>query len=388
MNQSLRFKFICAYFILGITSVYAQPFSIGHVTVSFTDPSRDNRTINTEIYYPADSNGDNVPVAGSEAFPVAAFGHGFVMGVDAYENIWSMLVPQGFIVALPTTEGGILPNHENFGKDLAFVIEQMEFLGSAPSSLFSGKVSDQSVVMGHSMGGGASFLAMQYSSAIDAIATLAPANTNPSSIDAASGISKPALVFAGANDCVTPPPQHQLPMYSNLQSECKTYISITGGSHCQMADSNFLCNLGEITCSPDAEIAREEQHATIENYLVDWLKSTLKDDCDAGALFDERILTDGDITYQTNCVLCEPLQTGEFSTEIAVIPNPFRNELQFRIATVDSCEFVLYDLHGRVVLSQIVSDGSEVNTTFLPSGFYTYLLASADEVRTGKLVKY
>ncbi|MBL0097389.1 MAG: hypothetical protein IPP46_13585 [Bacteroidetes bacterium] len=90
----------CSHFL------QAQPFAIGNTTVTFTDPSSGNRAIETDIYYPAVSPGSNSAVAGSngEKFPVIVFGHGFVMTVSAYQNIWSALVP-GRIYCCPTQNG-------------------------------------------------------------------------------------------------------------------------------------------------------------------------------------------------------------------------------------------------------------------------------------------
>ena len=108
--------------------------------------------------------------------------------------------------------------------------------------------------MGHSMGGGASFLAAQLNSNIKTLVNFAPAETNPSAITAAASITIPSLIFAGVNDCVTPQNTNQIPMYNGLGSSCKTLISIIGASHCQMSNSNSLCNFGELTCTPTATI--------------------------------------------------------------------------------------------------------------------------------------
>ena len=82
------------YFLFVWISVSAQPFAIGSTAITFTDVTRNNRSVGTQIYYPAVSAGTDTPVA-SGSFPVIAFGHGFVMNVGAYQNIWELLVPQG-----------------------------------------------------------------------------------------------------------------------------------------------------------------------------------------------------------------------------------------------------------------------------------------------------
>ncbi len=127
--------------------------------------------------------------------------------------------------------------------------------------------------MGHSMGGGAAFLAAANNPQITTLITFAPAETNPSAIVAAAQCDASAVVFAGSNDCVTPPGQNQTPMFDALPDGKKTFISINGGGHCFFAEYNFYCAFGENTCSPSPTITREEQHQiTLSLLLCVWRK--------------------------------------------------------------------------------------------------------------------
>lgn len=302
MMKSFKFLVLVLLVAIGSKST-AQPYAIGSTTITFIDPSRSNRAIETDIYYPAVSAGSNTAVAGSsgDRFPVVAFGHGFVMTVDVYQNIWSALVPNGYIVALPKTEGGFLPNHTNFGRDLAFVVSALQDAGSATGNLFYKKVAKTSAVMGHSMGGGAATLAVQYNPDITALAGLAPAETNPSASATAQGVNIPSLIFAGGNDCVTPAAQHSLLIYNNLSSGCKTYVNIIGGSHCQFANSNFNCSFGELTCSPSASISRATQQAKVNQYLLPWLDFRLKGDCQDWYALQADLSSDAAVTTFQTC---------------------------------------------------------------------------------------
>src|SRR5690242_57008 len=100
----MKINFILLSAALLCSNLFAQPFQIGHTTITLIDSTRNNRAIPTEVYYPADVAGNNVPVtlATGDKFPVISFGHGFVMTWDAYQNIWDALVPEGFIIAFPT----------------------------------------------------------------------------------------------------------------------------------------------------------------------------------------------------------------------------------------------------------------------------------------------
>ena len=82
------------------SNIFAQTYNIGHTSNVFYDNIR-NRNIPTEIYYPADSNGNDLPLS-SGNFPILVFGHGFLISWDTYENFWSALVPEGYILCFPT----------------------------------------------------------------------------------------------------------------------------------------------------------------------------------------------------------------------------------------------------------------------------------------------
>jgi hypothetical protein len=297
-----KYLLLLATFAMSLHAV-AQPYAIGSTTITFIDPSRSNRAIETDVYYPALAAGSNAAIAGvaGDRFPVVAFGHGFVMTVGAYQNIWSSLVPNGYIVALPKTEGSFLPSHTNFGRDLAFVISALQEAGSTNGNFFFKKVAKTSAVMGHSMGGGAATLAVQYNPAITALAGLAPAETNPSASAAAQGVTIPSLIFAGGNDCVTPAAQHSQLIYDNLSSACKTYINIIGGSHCQFANSNFNCSFGELTCSPSAAISRAVQQAKVNQYLLPWFDFRLKGDCQDWYSLQGDLSADASVTFSQTC---------------------------------------------------------------------------------------
>ncbi len=303
-------KTIRLFLILMLTGyqISAQPFSIGSATITFTDPSRSNRAIETDIYYPATTTGTNAPVASGQ-FPVIAFGHGFVMTVAAYQNIWTALVPQGYIVALPKTEGSLSPSHTNFARDLAFVVNALQQAGTTGGNLFNGKISATSAVMGHSMGGGAAMLSVQYNASITAVAGLAPAETNPAASGAAQQVNLPALILAGGNDCVTPAVQHSRLIYDNINSGCKWYLSINGGSHCQFANQNFNCSFGEATCSPSPSISRATQQAIAVEYLLPWLNFELKGICSPWVNKQSTIAADNRLTPASACTqasICPP----------------------------------------------------------------------------------
>ncbi len=381
----------------------ATAWEIGHRFITWTDPDRGNRQIGTHVYYPADTPGDNVPVGGGGEFrfPVAVFGHGYLMVYSAYENIWTSLVPQGYIVALPTTEGNLFPSHQNFGLDISFLADAIRADGADPASPFFGAVAQTAAVMGHSMGGGASILAASQNPTITAVANLAAADTNPSAIDAAANVTAEALMFAGSLDCVTPPQNHQIPIYTNLESECRTLITLTGASHCQFAEYNFYCSLGEGGCD-DPTITRTQQHATVDHFLLPWLDAVLKDDLAAWDLFQQRLEESTQVTYEQDCPppASAPALADRIAGGVAAYPNPFRetSTIRFTTAAGGPVRLEIFDASGRLVrglpawpapsgMGEIVWDGRQESGREAPAGVYFLRLVAPEGRSSGTIIR-
>jgi pimeloyl-ACP methyl ester carboxylesterase len=332
MQSRSRYHAATVLALLAALAPVALAYEIGHTSATYIDPARENRQVGVEIYYPATVAGDDVPVAPPPAggFPPIAFGHGYMMAYDDYDYVWTALVPAGFILALPRTEGGLFPSHDAFGKDLAFLVRKIQQEGENPASAFYGAVATTCAVMGHSMGGGASVLAAAEDPAITALANLAAAETSPSAIVAAAGITAPVLMFAGSNDCVAPPSQHQIPIYQALGSDCKALVTITGASHCQFAEYDYLCGLGEGGCSPPG-LTREAQHAIVVRLLRPWLDFVLREDGSAWAEYQARLAEAEGFTFVQDCdavtVEEEPARrdatSGADLRLAGVKPNPF-----------------------------------------------------------------
>ena len=367
----MKINFLSLLFCLSLVQMSWAQFPIGRRTVTFTDPSRANRSISAEVCYPATSAGSNANFANGQ-FPLVVFGHGFVMTYTAYDVVWQALVPEGYIVVLPTTEGSFSPSHGNFGQDIAFLVNAFRNENTNSSSVYFGKLSGSTAVMGHSMGGGAAFLAAQQDPTITAFATLAAAETNPSAINAAKNISMPALVFSGGDDCVTPPANHQIPMYDSLASNCKTFISIIDGSHCQFASNNFNCNLGEGTCNPVPAITRAAQQSTTFSLLLPWLNFYLKNNSGSGVQFQNSLANPVGFSSQQNCSLTQTtaLETLQ-KEEIHLYPNPATKHIRLQLGTDSAENIQISSMDGKVLISQSnYSNNEEISVAQLPVGIY------------------
>lgn len=296
-------------------SLSAQTYNVGQTTITFNDPSRSGgfgsgggpgRQIQTEIYYPENASGNFA----NGQFPLIVFGHGFAMAWDAYSNIWNDLVSKGYIMAFPRTEGSLIPapSHNNFALDLVLVEQAMQNFNTNNSSLFFNKLNGNSAIMGHSMGGGATFLAASLSNSLSlkTVIGLAPAETTPSAITAASNIYLDALILSGSSDNVTPPSSNHQPIYNNLQSYCKTFLSITNGSHCFFANGNFNCDFGEGASGGPGSLSRTAQQDITSDYVTLWLDFKLKGNCDSWNYFMDSLAVSTRVVEQQSCGIQPP----------------------------------------------------------------------------------
>lgn len=347
-------------------SLFAQ-FSVGTTTITFNDPGRTGgfgsgggpgRQIQTEIYYPAASAGTNVPLASGD-FPVIVFGHGFAMAWDSYDNFWTRYAAQGYILAFPRTEGNLSPSHNDFGLDLKLVAERMNVLNTELSSLFYDKLNGKTAIMGHSMGGGSTYLAAANNSAITTVVTFAGAETNPSAIAAAANVTVPAVVMYGSKDGVTPPAEHSIPIYNALGSARKTLVNIVDGNHCRFANSNLNCEGAELLVSPSGAITRANHHLRMFTVLDPWLAYMLKGDCAAyGTFLNVITATPATIASQTTCV---PNPEASISYDGGVLSGN------------------LTDASGQWQLNGTAINGA-INQTHVPleSGNYTWVVTFSD----------
>ncbi len=385
---------------LTISTTLSAQFEIGHTSITFTDPARNNRPIQTEIYYPSNVAGNDVPLAAGQ-FPVIQFGHGFVMVWSAYEHFWETYVPQGFILCFPKTEGSFAPVHTDFAKDLAFLCTAMETEKVTANSLFFQHIQSRYCVMGHSMGGGCTVLAYQYNpDLIQCVATFAAANTNPSAIAVAPEVSIPSLTFAGSYDCIAPPAQQAQLIFEALDTaSCKIYVNITGGSHCQFADANTNCNLGEALsgCS-SPPISASAQQDLVNGILLPWLNVYLKEAPGFLAPLLDTLAAENGFSALNNCKNATGVDAViNNGLGFRILTNPLMKE-ELTVQFLDSdpntlVDFQIYDVSGRLLASfPQVTIGSEstlhLSTEGLRPGMY-YLLALDKAGRGGarKFVK-
>jgi hypothetical protein len=366
--------------------VDAQVYSIGHVTMTFHDPTRTGgfgssegpgRQIQSEVYYPANLTGEDVSVA-SGKFSLVIFGHGYLMPWDVYRNIWESLVPLGYIIVFPRTESDMSPNHNDFAEDLSHCWRSMMEAGSGEDGLFKEKLSGKAAFIGHSMGGGAAVLAASNSESVTTVVAMAPLETNPSAVNAAVNLGCPALILSGSSDKVTVPEIHHHPIYHALPSVCKYFISISGGAHCYFANASWSCDLGEILVSTSIRITRSEQQEIVNEYLIQWLNQYLLEDEQAGMDFRGLLASDSRITYMEACSLSTMPLLSSGKHLVHIFPNPTRHRLFIHNNTGNKfLSYQLSDLSGRIFLQGVSTQELNVlETSDLSVGLYVLNLRS------------
>jgi dienelactone hydrolase len=218
--------------LLIIITYTLSAYEIENFTTTFVDENRDNREIETLIYYPS--------IDSSQTFPVIVFGHGWLMSYSNYDYLINELVATGSIMAFPRTEEGFFPDHEDFGLDLAFIVDRISEENHNNESNLFGLINEKKIVMGHSMGGACTILAAKENQTIDAVINFAAAETDPSAIDAAENVLCPTLIFSGEDDNIASPESNQLPMYENIASETKYFLNILDEGHMGITSNSSI----------------------------------------------------------------------------------------------------------------------------------------------------
>lgn len=369
------------FFAIALFSAAQLP--IGHRQVDFVDASR-SRTISCEIYYPGATAGENVACAVG-TFPIIVFGHGYSMGVDAYTNFSDFLVPEGYIFVLPATETGLSPDHEEFGLDLKFINSEIKSEATTNASFFLyNHFNGNTALSGHSMGGGASFLAAAGNTNITTLFHFAAAETTPSAIAAAANISVPVLIFQGENDGVAPPADHQIPMYNALTTGCRYKINILGGGHCYFANSNIACSTAEFFTSPQPTISREEQHETQFDMLLPYLEWQLKENASMASVFEDSIQNSSKVS---SVFLCPMAGMDEVNAIVDVFPNPATSHITIESNAAGTKTVSLIAVDGRKIVSEAFSSTAiTLNCENLAEGIYVLVIESDKNTCSKKIL--
>ncbi|MGB1480447.1 MAG: serine aminopeptidase domain-containing protein [Flavobacteriales bacterium] len=329
MSNYARFKggvWALATTMLCSLTGQSQITQFTHVLV---DADRGDREIPVEFWHDASLTS---PAA------LAVIAHGFAMTPADYDDLSEHLVEAGYVIGRLDTETGFAPSHLDFALDMVYVVEH----AAEEVEALSGLLNDAQALVGHSMGGGAAWLAAaELGSTLEALVGLAPAETTPSAQAAGQDVEAASLVVSGTSDAITPQATQHIPLYESLTgSTCRAFVSLIEGGHCGFADAGTLCDFGEITF---AGMTREEQQELSFAAVADFLSCHLDSDAQGMANLEETANQNGNVELT---LACDWTGLAEVSEVGVVAPNPASSWVRVPQLGLDGGWRAL-DLHGR-----------------------------------------
>ncbi len=246
----------------------AGRLKVGQTTVTATDTSR-NRTLTTEIWYPARTAGrDTTPLP--HAYPLVLMAHGLCGSRLNYQYLTTHLASWGFVVGAADfphdNEADCSdPVADELGPDLSFVCRTLHDT-SGPLSKYAQHVRGlATALVGHSLGGFAVVAAAKLDPSFTAVVGLAPAEL---AADPSLRMlpQRPAwMVMGGTADTTVNFVQFTTPFFDGLPAP-SFLVRIAGGTHDGFRDS-------DPDLTPDALVRQQtvvKRYATalIERYLV------------------------------------------------------------------------------------------------------------------------
>ena len=308
------------------------PWDVGYVTVEMVDPSRDDRTLPVDVWYPVDAEDAVAPPAeldlfvttlaldhaqadpdpsAAGRFPLVVFSHGSGGFRAQSWTLLESLASQGFVVVAPDHVGNTAlddlfgtrdPSEviaANRPRDISFVIDEVAGWAADPTSRYGAVIDPQRIgVAGHSFGG---FTALAVAGGfddytadprVDAIMPIAAAAGGLSD-DELAAISVPTFLLSGTDD-VTVPLANTVRAWGLISTKEAYRADVIAGGHnsftnvCDLVGIlidaglppvllDFLIASAEEGCSPDLIDIDEAQRIQVL-YATSFFRSTLGPD--------------------------------------------------------------------------------------------------------------
>jgi len=266
-------------------------FEVGHTVFSITDAARDDRTLEVQLFYPADpgSGGgehsyyltmdigvavvgatseiayDDIPASGQGPFPLIVFSHGATSLNIQSVRLLEMLASHGFVVAAPNHTGdttldmmqGTQLAQEEIARhrpaDVGFMIDEMIERGRTADDALEGRVDAERIgVTGHSFGG---FTTLVSASGIardemvvepdprpGAFMPISVAGSEEIDDERLAAVTRPFLFLGGTADQMTPIDPETTRPWELLGSPERYRVDVTGATHTHFAN---VCEVGD-----------------------------------------------------------------------------------------------------------------------------------------------
>ena len=364
-------KKILFLLIISALQLWAQPENPGPYQAGWISGSleREGRNLSVRIYYPSFAEGSEAAIDTLHGpYQPVAFGHGFLMQNSYYISHYKHLASYGFVVIAPQFPD---TDHLQLAYDLLFCVDYIKAENANPASRFYNRIdTSKAGLSGHSMGGGASLLAAANDSSIAVAAPLAAAETNPSAIAVMDQIQGVVYLISAENDGITPPSQHQIPMY-NAAKPVKGLPIIKGGNHTKFMDTRIWD-----WTDPNGYLSAEDQLRITRRYLAGIFNLFLKEDSSYFKyVFGEAAQNDDDIIFEYQLKPLPPLNFTLIYPR-AVLDHPeitFLWHSTYSLNLYDTIEYELIVAENEQFANIVLQVGQLSDTTFtaeLQTGTY------------------
>jgi dienelactone hydrolase len=175
------------------------------------------------------------PASGRE-LPAVVLGHDWMQPAIRYAGLLRHFASWGVVALAPDTQHGPLAFAAALAADLRTALDVSTGVrfGTGDISVDPTRLG----LVGHGLGGGAAVIAASTDNRVRSVVLLAPAETQPSAIDAARSVSAAGLVLAAGKDTVAPPVGHAEPIASAWAGDVRirdlpkaTHLGFLEGHH-------------------------------------------------------------------------------------------------------------------------------------------------------------
>lgn len=235
LNKPLLILLLTALLLLPVTSLVYASDNASNDDVAVLG-NFDSTEFSYIVVYPENFNA-------RMKLPVVVWSNGTYVPPKSYEDIFSLLAQEGFIVVASTDS--LLYDGSVVSGAIDFIIEQND---NPDCPLYRRVDTSRIGAAGHSLGGRSSINAAVKDERIGVVASIAGSNIESERVE----LQTPALFFAGENDTVIAPQLWVEPMYDACRGPA-VYVS--------------LKNAGHVACFTDPELYAYY----ISNWFYTWL---------------------------------------------------------------------------------------------------------------------
>lgn len=235
LNKPLLILLLTALLLLPVTSLVYASDNASNDDVAVLG-NFDSAEFSYIVVYPENFNA-------RMKLPVVVWSNGTYVPPKSYEDIFSLLAQEGFIVVASTDS--LLYDGSVVSGAIDYIIEQND---NPDCPLYRRVDTSRIGAAGHSLGGRSSINAAVKDERIGVVASIAGSNIESERVE----LQTPALFFAGENDTVIAPQLWVEPMYDACRGPA-VYVS--------------LKNAGHVACFTDPELYAYY----ISNWFYTWL---------------------------------------------------------------------------------------------------------------------